>query len=193
MDRFRPRTSVITVGLSACGLAAAIVLGGCGSGQVSQTANQQPAVNGNLATVGNIALRNVHLRAAQSSDYVQPGRDVDLLFVAINGSPDTNDKLVSIKSDVGTVTLSGDTSVPANGVLTVGEPSGQAAVLESAEKADAAKAGVSLTKPITNGLTYNFTFAFEKAGETTVAVPISAGEQPQRAAAAAAGDTDGQR
>jgi copper(I)-binding protein len=144
-----------------------------------------------MATVGSIALRNIHLRAAQSTAYVQPGRDVELVLVAVNGSPDTNDKLVSIRSDVAVVTLTGDTSVPANGVLAVGEPDAQIAPLESVERANAAKATVTLTKPITNGLTYDFTFAFEKAGQTTVAVPISAGEQPRREAAAETGDTGG--
>jgi copper(I)-binding protein len=153
-------------------------------------ATQEPAVNGTSANVGPISLRNVHLRAAQSTDYVQPGRDVELLFVAVNNSPDVNDKLVSITSDVGKVTLTGDTSVPANGVLAVGAPDGQIAPLESAEKADVAKAAVALSTPITNGLTYKFTFAFEKAGETTATVPISAGEAPRREAAVEAGDTD---
>jgi copper(I)-binding protein len=109
----------------------------------------------------------------------------------VNNSPDVNDKLVSITSDVGKVTLTGDTSVPANGVLAVGEPDGQIAPLESAERADAAEAAVALSKPITNGLTYNFTFDFEKAGETTMTVPISAGEAPRREAAVEAGDTSG--
>ena len=191
MNPFRSRASVFTPILAACGLAAAVAVGGCSAGQVSQTANQQPGVNGTLATVGSIALRNIHLRAAQSTDYVRPGRDVELLFVAINDSPDTNDKLVSIKSDVATVTLTGDTSEPANGALVVGEPDGLIAPLEAVETAAAAKASVTLTKPITNGLTYNFTFAFEKAGQTTVAVPISAGEQPRNEAAAETGDTGG--
>jgi copper(I)-binding protein len=154
-------------------------------------ATQEPAVNGTSGTIGPISIRNAHLRAAQSTDYVQPGRDVELLFVAVNNSPDVNDKLVSITSDVGKVTLTGDTSIPANGVLTVGEPDGQIAPLESAENADAADAAVALSKPITNGLTYNFTFDFEKAGETTVTVPISAGEAPRREAAVEAGDTGG--
>jgi hypothetical protein len=127
-------------------------------------------VNGTSANVGPISLRNVHLRAAQSTDYVQPARDVELFFVAVNSSPDVDDKLVSITSEVGKVTLTGDTSIPANGVLTVGEPDGQIAPLESAERADAAEAVVALSKPITNGLTYNFTFDFEKAGQTTVTV-----------------------
>jgi len=191
MDRFKPRTSVLTAGLAACGLAVAVALSGCGTGQVSQTATQEPAVNGTSGTVGPVSLRNIHLRAAQSTDYVQAGREAELLFVAVNGSPDVNDKLVSITSDIGTVSLSGDTSLPANGVLVVGEPDGQIAPLESAEKADAAEAMVALSKPITNGLTYNITFDFEKAGETTVAVPISAGEAPRREAAVEAGDTSG--
>jgi copper(I)-binding protein len=166
--------------VAACGLAAAIALSGCGAGQVSQTATQEPAVNGTSATLGTIALRNIHLRAVQSTDYVQPGRDVELIFTAVNTSPDVNDKLVSITSDVGTVSLTGDTTVPAGGVLVVGQPDGQVAALESAEAAEAVKAKVDISKPITNGLTYNFTFDFEKSGETTVPVPISAGEAPRR-------------
>jgi copper(I)-binding protein len=198
MDRFKPRTSGslpaprvrgLTAGLAACGLAAAVALSGCGAGQVSQTATQEPGVNGTSAGVGQIAIRNIHLRAAQASDYVQPGRDVELLFVAVSNSPDVNDKLVSITSDVGTVSLTGDTSIPANGVLVVGKADGQPEPLENAGLAEGAEAKVALSKPITNGLTYNFTFDFQKAGETTVAVPISAGEAPRREAAAEAGDT----
>ena len=112
MNRFKSRSSAVTVALAACGLAVAAALSGCSAGQVAQTATQQAAVNGTAATVGNITLRNVHLRAAQTSDYVQPGSEVELLFVASNESPDTADKLTSITSDFGTVTLSGDT-VPA--------------------------------------------------------------------------------
>lgn len=37
------------------------------------------------------------------------------------------------------------------------------------------KAQLTLTKDLADGLTYRFTFTFEKAGEVTVAVPIDAG------------------
>ena len=40
---------------------------------------------------------------------------------------------------------------------------------------NAVKATVTLAKPISNGLNYNFTFTFEKAGQASVTVPISAG------------------
>lgn len=195
MDRFKPRASAISAGLAACGLAAAVALSGCSAGQVAQTATQAPAVNGTEATAGDITLRNIHLRAAQTTDYVQSGRDVELLFVASNASPDTSDKLVSITSDIGTVTLGGDTELPAGGVLVVGEPDGQIASLESVETAEAPTAEVVLSKQITNGLTYNFTFDFEKAGKITAPVPISAGEAPRRESASEtggeAGDTGG--
>ena len=170
--------------LAACGVAAAVLVGGaltgCGAGQVSQTTMQEPAVNGTSANLGAIALRNVHLRAEQTTDYVQPGAEVELLFQASNNSPDTDDKLVSITSEIGEVSLTGDTALPASGVLIVGAPDGQTTPLESVETVEAAEAKVELSQPITNGLTYDFTFNFEKAGETTVAVPISAGETPRR-------------
>jgi hypothetical protein len=182
VDRFK---------LAACGLAAAVVLSGCGAGQVSQMATQEPAVNGINANIGQIALRNVHLRATQSTDYVEPGREVELIYVASNDSPDVNDKLVSITSDIGTVSLTGDTALPATGTLVVGAPDGQTTPLESVESADAAEAKLQLEKPITNGLTYNFRFKFEQSGEGTVAVPISAGESPRREEAAKSGGAGG--
>jgi hypothetical protein len=180
VNRFQSRTHAIMPILAACGLATAVALSGCGAGQTSQTATQEPAVNGTSANIGDIALRNIHLRAVQSSDYVQPGREVELIFVAANNSPDADDKLVSITSDVGTVTLTGNATVPAGGVLVVGAPDGQTSPLESVEAADAVEATVMLTKPITNGITYNFTFDFERSGQGSVPVPISAGEAPRR-------------
>ncbi len=50
MNRQRSRAFHRHSGLSACGLAAAVVLSGCSAGQVSQTATQEPAVNGTSAT-----------------------------------------------------------------------------------------------------------------------------------------------
>lgn len=195
MNPFKRRTigfgRSIPFAVATCGLAVGVLLSGCGAGQVSQTATQEPAINGTSGRAGEIALRNVHLRATQTSDYVEPGREVELLFVAANDSPDVDDKLVSIASDVGSVTLTGDTDLPATGVLVVGTPDGQPTPLDTIEVADSAEATVELSKPITNGLTYDFTFTFEKAGQTTVSVPISAGETPRREDTSRAGDSSG--
>jgi copper(I)-binding protein len=190
VNRQRSRAFAVIPGLSACGLAASVLLSGCGAGQVSQTAVQEPAINGTSAWAGDptsgVALRNVHLRAPQTSDYVRPGSNVDLLFVAVNESPAEADRLVSITSDIGSVTVAGNPTVPPNGTLVVGTPDGQPSPLDATEGADTVQASLTLTKPISNGLTYEFTFTFERSGEATVEVPISAGETPRREAEAAA-------
>ncbi|WP_418287676.1 hypothetical protein [Mycobacterium adipatum] len=173
------RSNVRASRLAAGALIAGLALTGCSAGQVSQSANQQPAVNGTVDTVGDISLRNVFLRAPQTTDYVQPGSDVELIFAAANNSADASDKLVSITSDIGTVALTGDAEIPASGLLLVGDPDGHDA-LGSIEREDEVEAQVTLTKPISNGLTYDFTFTFERAGATTFAVPISAGEVARR-------------
>ena len=187
MRLFETRASAVA--LAACGLTAVVALTGCSAGQISQSASQQPAVNGTLAWVGTpetgIALRNVHLRAAQASDYVQPGSDVELIFVAINESADQPDRLVSITSPIGTVTVAGDAVVPGGKTLIVGTPDGQPSELGLTEDASTAEATVALTEKISNGLNYPFTFTFERSGQREMQVPISAGEAPRREAESA--------
>lgn len=39
---------------------------------------------------------------------------------------------------------------------------------------------LELKKPITNGINYDFTFEFEKVGTIKLAVPVSAGLEPQQ-------------
>ncbi|QEN16294.1 hypothetical protein ACRDU6_29570 [Mycolicibacterium sp. ELW1] len=179
MNRLTNRLVAASAGLAA----SALILTGCGTGQISQTADQQSAVNGATANVANIALRNVHIQAVQSGDALKPGRTVELIFAAANISPDTNDKLVSVSSDVGSVELTGNTSIPAGSSLIVGSADGQseAAPMGSAQPA---KAEVTLSQPISNGLTYGFTFTFEKAGQAEVQVPISAGGAERQGAPA---------
>jgi hypothetical protein len=180
--RFPALAPSVAVRVAVLGLVAlmAPALSGCGAGQISQTATQEPAVNGNRVTFNNVALRDIRIQAMQTSDFVQPGRTVDLVLVAVNQSPNITDRLVSISSDIGTVTLSGDARLPAGGMLFIGAPEGQRVAPGPLESNNAAKATVSLTKPITNGLTYHFTFNFEKAGQASVQVPVSAGLAPQR-------------
>ena len=174
VNRSMNRLGAATAALAACGL----VLTGCGTGQVTQTSSQESGVNGNAANLKDIALRNVHLQAVQTGDFLKPGTAVELMFVAANNSPDVNDTLRSISSEVGTVTLTGSGAVPAGGALIVGSPDGQVVTQAGSEKP--ATAEVVLDAPITNGLAYNFTFDFEKAGKATVAVPISAGESDRQ-------------
>ena len=190
VNRFRSRSCTVAQvgwrGLAVLGIALVTALSGCSAGQITQTSMQEPSINGTSAIAGDpttgIALRNIHLRASQKADYVKPGTAVDLLFVAVNESPADKDRLVSITSKVGAVTIAGDASIPASGVLVVGTPDGQPSPLDATEAAKTVEATVALSEPITNGDTYDFTFAFERSGSVTVTVPISAGEAPRREA-----------
>jgi copper(I)-binding protein len=175
------RRSARVAALAAGGLIGAASLAGCGVGQVSQTAMQQSAVDGNQAVIKNVALRNVRIQALQTGDFLRPGATVDLVLVVVNQSPDVTDKLVGITTDIGKVTVTGDATLPAGGTLFVGAPNGQdKKAVDAVEDADSGKATVTLAKPITNGPNYNFTFDFEKAGSVSVAVPISAPEGPRQ-------------
>lgn len=178
MFRFDNRRAAGTgIGLAIGSLLVAGALAGCGSGQISQVATQDPAVNGTLGSVGDIALRNVHLQAGETGDALEPGSDVALIFTAVNDSSETGDRLIGITSDVGEVTLSGNTALAAGHALPVGTPDA-ASELATGDSANVSDATVTLRKPIRNGLTYDFTFTFENAGKTTLAVPISPGETP---------------
>lgn len=186
MNLFPTRGSALGGGLVAAVLIAA-TLTGCGSGQQSQTATQEPAVNGTSVGVGNIALRDVRIRAEITSAALQPGESVELLFVASNQSADGNDRLLGITSDIGSVALKpSNPQIPATGSLIVGKPEGaEAQALQALSDAEKANATVKLSKPISNALTYEFVFKFERAGEAKVAVPVTAGENAPRQQAAA--------
>ncbi|TDZ80564.1 hypothetical protein DE4585_00482 [Mycobacteroides salmoniphilum] len=225
--RSQRSTARVTTLLGAAVLATA--LAGCGAGQISQTANQSSAINGGSANLGKLALRNVHLVGSPDPVKQRAGQKAELVLVITNESADVNDKLTSVTSpdDIGKVTLSGDSDIPATGRLFVGAAEGQDPAAEaagpeasngehgatpSAEPGAATtevkapepkpqassdptikhgKAQLQLTKDLADGLTYRFTFTFEKAGEVTVAVPIDAGPSAPRQHTANEGGHEG--
>src|ERR1700761_4382091 len=133
--------------LAASAVLGAVAISGCGAGQIAQTAMQQSAVDGNQAVVKNIALRNVHIEAQQTGDYLRPGATVDLVLVAVNQSPDITDKLTGITTDIGKVTVSGDSTLPPSGVLFMGQTGQPKKPNDSIGAADTVKAPIALSKP----------------------------------------------
>jgi copper(I)-binding protein len=175
VNRFKARAS------AALSVVAAVAVAGCSAGQVSQTSTQESAVNGSSANIGQIALRDVRIQADQNSDAVQPGKTVGLLFVAANQSADGVDRLLSVSSDIGSVTVNGDAVVPPLGSLLVGAPYQQdATALGAVKPARTVTATVTLNKPITSGPLYNFTFTFERNGQATLGVPVTAAQNAPR-------------
>lgn len=179
MKPINHRLSAVSAGLAAGALMLATTLTGCGTGQHSQSADQFPAVDGSEATLQHVALRDVRIQTTQTSDAVEPGKTVKLVLAITNESLETNEHLVSVRTDIGTVTLSPKKpEIPVGGRLLVGTPAGQTTVPKQ-ENVNTAQATVELTQPISNGIDYDFTFEFEKVGTVHLAVPVSAGLAPQ--------------
>ena len=175
--RAKSKRPAFQAGLVAAVLIAATVTG-CSAGQQSQTATQEPAVNGASGGNGTVALRDVRIRAEIPGAALAPGESVDLLFVAVNQSQTDNNKLTGITSDIGTVTLTpASPEIPARHSLMVGKPEGvDAAAMQALSDSVQATAKVKLSKPVANALTYDFVFTFERGGQVTIGVPVTPGE-----------------
>ncbi|MFI6870601.1 hypothetical protein [Nocardia sp. NPDC050406] len=120
------RRAVAVVALAA---GAALALTGCSAGQISQTASQVAAVNGNSADVGKIALRDVRILLPQSEEYNNAkGGKALLAFSAINSGEYQGDTLVSIEApELGTVKIDGKAEIKPQAILVADQPKSEAA------------------------------------------------------------------
>lgn len=187
---------------AAVGLAALLGAVGCGSGQVTQTDSVEPAVDGNQANIGSLALRDVLLAYPESGGY-RKGDSAPLQLSIVN-TGETDDRLVSVSSPAsgGDVELIGDASVPGGTSVHViapdasaelgepSEPASESAPASSAPKSPAtpapttspapAKVGTmsvvltNLTMDLPIGRNIPVTFVFAHAGTVTVQVPTAA-------------------
>ncbi|MGW3539867.1 hypothetical protein ACWDNI_04850 [Nocardia niigatensis] len=182
----------MTVAALAAG--AVLALSGCGAGQVSQTATQVAAVNGNSADVGSIALRNVRFLLPQTEEYnnAKGGKAV-LAFSAVNLSDSKTDQLVSISTELGQVKIADKIELKPSATVVADKPTAkdaaQAAALkeqnagESAADPNAKPVLIEvtgLTKDVTPGLTYPLTFVFKEGGTVVVNTPVDAGANNPR-------------
>ncbi|MEU3625281.1 hypothetical protein BS329_04110 [Amycolatopsis coloradensis] len=88
-------------GASVLALGAALVLAGCGAGQITQTDSQQPAVNGTYAQAKDLVLRNAALQFPEEGQAYPAGAAVPLSLTIVNqGKQD--DELVSVSSEAAT-------------------------------------------------------------------------------------------
>ncbi|QYN23528.1 hypothetical protein [Amycolatopsis sp. DSM 110486] len=110
---------VLGAGVSALG--AALVLAGCGAGQITQTDTQQPAVNGTYAQVKTLVLRDAAVQYPAQGAAYSAGQPAPLTLTIVNqGAQD--DQLVSVSSE-GTKSpaqISGATDIVAGHTLVIG-------------------------------------------------------------------------
>ncbi|MFB7721088.1 hypothetical protein [Nocardia sp. NPDC056100] len=193
----KTRRRAMTVAALAAG--AVLALTGCGAGQISQTAHQVAAVNGNSANVGKVALRDVRFLLPQTEEYdnAKGGKAV-LAFSAANLSEANQDELVSVTTELGTVKIGGKAEVKPQTTLVADLAKKEAAPAaghdsHGTETASDNKATTTdpdahpllvevtgLTKDVTPGLTYPVTFIFKEAGTVVVNVPVDAGPNNPR-------------
>jgi copper(I)-binding protein len=160
----------------------ALVLSGCSAGQISQTADQAPAINGNNAQLGQVSLRNVYIVYPNAQEYTnKEGGRAALAFVAVNEDPDEGDRLTRISTDAGNVSLGQPTDLPAGGKLVAEAPGTNVTPVEEQTEGNVPiRVEVTdLKQDLVPGLTIPFTFAFDRAGEVTLQVPIDAGDAPR--------------
>ncbi|MTE12346.1 hypothetical protein GLP40_06040 [Nocardia sp. CT2-14] len=187
----KSRRRAVTVAALAAG--AVLALSGCGAGQVSQTATQVAAINGNAANVGSIALRDVRFLLPQTEEYnnAKGGKAV-LAFSAVNLSDSKPDELVSIGTDLGQVKIADKIEIKPSTTVVANKPTAKDATAAAAHEQNAGEPAADpnakpvlievtgLTKDVTPGLTYPLTFVFKQAGTVVVNVPVDAGSNNPR-------------
>jgi copper(I)-binding protein len=105
----------------AIGVGALLGIVGCGAGQVAQTAEMEPAVNGNQGQVGHMLLRDVMVAFPEGGEPYRAGDDAPLVLTIANvGS--TDDELTGVSSPAGEVEIIGNAKIPASFALQVVAP-----------------------------------------------------------------------
>ncbi|MFT4124837.1 MAG: hypothetical protein QM662_01230 [Gordonia sp. (in: high G+C Gram-positive bacteria)] len=174
--------------IAAIGVAVALGTTGCGAGQISQTANQLPAVNGGNATAswGKVELRNLAViyPAAEADSVFGEGGPFEVTFTVVNSDPTKTYKLTRITGPASSdVDISAPPTIAPNSSVLAGTPpnsevmpssgtstssSASSSSSESAAPSSAAASSNSLTVKLKNtgtsvaaGLTTPLTFYFQ--------------------------------
>lgn len=147
----------------AIGVSALLGVVGCGAGQVAQTAEMEPGVNGNMAQVGDLVLRDVMVAFPENGEAYEVGEDAPLLLTIANTGTD-DDELVGATSPAGKVKITGNAKIPAEHSLQV--------VLPDENPASSAAS----SEPKTTGSTTSETS--EAPGTATGGSPTTGSESP---------------
>jgi hypothetical protein len=171
--RFARRLAAVMAGF---GL---LLTGACAAGQVAQTADQKPTLDGTQADVGDIHLRGLAI-LPPSAVFYPAGSTARVRLVIVNSS-DRADTLTSITSPRITTWASFNNSLAATanvgGVRSVRIPPG-ARVSYSVPETRSILTLRGLKTRVFPGTTIPLTFTFARAGAVTVATPIQLHHPP---------------
>ena len=155
----RSNRRVITRTTAAVVAAASLTLAGCGAGQYAQSVNQQAAILGANAAVGDMSTLNVRLAPIAEQKYPAGSDARVLLYLSNDGlNPDT---LTSVSSPAAkSVQITGDPVVPGQTLVDLSGDSGRRVTL------------TGLVQDLYYGVSIPMTFSFANAGSLTLNVPI---------------------
>ncbi|OLT05641.1 hypothetical protein BJF90_01005 [Pseudonocardia sp. CNS-004] len=167
--------------LAAILLLVATATAACGSGQISQTAEQvSPWAGGE---VGEIAVLDVAFpfRPPVAGNEVYGVGEIAPLSVTIVNHGDAADRLVRVSSPIASSGVVAEGLViPGGQTLTAGQQ-GPVAGLDVSYENDAGLIALAgLSEPIRSGLTYPVVFGFERAGDVRIDVPVDLPDFPRR-------------
>jgi periplasmic copper chaperone A len=166
----RPTTPARRALWAAAGIACALTLPGCDAGNEAETVQETPDVAGTDGTAGLVSLDDVFLDAEGD---VAAGASVPLRAVFTNGA-DEADRLVRV-------------TTPAAGSVQLLDEAGQAGAegieLPAGGQVEAVTGAARIqlegvSAPIAPTDTVRVTFAFDRAGEVTLDVPVAPGPGP---------------
>lgn len=163
-------------------LLVAMATAACGTGQVSQTAEQVTPWAG--GEVGEIAVLDVAFpfRPPVAGNEVYRVGEIAPLSVTIVNHGDAADRLVRVSSPIASsgVVVAEGLVIPGGQTLTAGQE-GSVAGLEVSYENDAGLIALAgLSEPIRSGLTYPVVFRFERAGDLLIHVPVDLPDFPRR-------------
>ncbi len=152
----------------AAGLAAALLLVGCGVGQKSQTYQEKAVADATNDAVGSIAVRNLAIKAPQDGILLRQGTDAPVIITLVNNGGDDD-------------TLTAVTSPAAASVEIVGpRPTIEVPRLRSADAAYSLLLR-GLTRDLPTGSYVEMTLTFTRNGSKTVLVPVQTDPSVERA------------
>lgn len=176
--RSRPSRVVIGVGAAV----AALLLSGCGAGQLTGTSTQGSSAGGANAAVGELVVRDAEIQFGTGplTAVAHPAGSTAPLQMRIVNEGATADRLVFASSPFASaVQISGVTDIPAGQALVV---NGTTAETEpGARTAQITMTG--LVNDIRAGLTYPVVLTFQNAGSVTLDVPVDNPTTPREPAA----------
>ena len=183
--------------LIAAALTAAVVLTGCGAGQVAGTAQQVSNTTGGNAQLGPLALRTVAIAFGEDVEggaVYRRGDDAPLNMTVVNEAGEA-DRLVAVSTPIAeSVEITGTSDIPSGRSLVVGgdtqqqgagSPGGAPVTTPLPREADEPTASVvlvGLREDIRSGISYPVTFSFERAGDVTVSVPVDSSAEAREEA-----------